>query len=259
MDTAFLIVSKVAWWLIRPESWIVIGIAVTTLAAMAGRRRLGGVTGMLTLLSFLAIGSLPLGDLILKPIEETYPPNPPLSDVTGIILLGGAEQPGLSLQTGQPQFNQGGERFVATALLAERFPDARVVFTGGSGALADLGQDVVNAEVSGQMLEMLGVDPARITLEGQSRNTAENAALTHALLEPQDGQTWVLVTSAFHMPRAMQSFAAAGWTGVVPWPVDYRAEPYASAIRWEPQRHLDMLNTALREVVGSLAYRWTGR
>lgn len=96
-------------------------------------------------------------------------------------------------------------------------------------------------------------------LEGQSRNTAENARLSLSLATPAPGETWVLVTSAFHMPRAMRSFEVAGWPVLVAWPVDYRTARFGDGIGWNLTYNLTVLDTAFRELVGQLAYRLTGR
>ena len=97
-----------------------------------------------------------------------------------------------------------------------------------------------------------GLDEQRLLLEQHSRNTAENAALSLALAQPQPGQVWLLVTSAFHMPRAMHEFHEAGWQGLVPYPVDYRSGPFVDGIGWDLPENLRVLNTALHERVGLL-------
>ena len=96
-------------------------------------------------------------------------------------------------------------------------------------------------------------------LETASRNTAENARLSLALANPEPGSVWVLVTSAFHMPRALNSFRAAGWPDVVPYPVDYRTTNFTERIGWGLLRNMQVLNIAIREQVGRLAYRFAGR
>ena len=97
-----------------------------------------------------------------------------------------------------------------------------------------------------------------LSFESDLQN-AENARLSLALTTPAPGKTWVLVTSAFHMPRAMRSFEAAGWAGLVPWPVDYRTSAFVDGMGWNLTRNLLVLNTAIREQVGQIAYRLTGR
>jgi uncharacterized SAM-binding protein YcdF (DUF218 family) len=260
MDTVFFIASKLIGALLRPDTWIVFALWLIALALLTQKRRLALWTSGVTLTAVLALAVLPLGDLMLQPIERTYPAQPSLGQVDGIIVLGGGEDARASAYWGQMQLNEGGERYTAALALAREFPAARVLFTGGSGALRDLaGASTSEADMAGQFFRDQGIEADRLLLEGQSRNTAENARLSLALASPAKGETWVLVTSAFHMPRAMRSFEAAGWTGLVPWPVDYRTSAFADGIGWNLTRNLLVLNTAIREQVGQIAYRLSGR
>jgi uncharacterized SAM-binding protein YcdF (DUF218 family) len=260
MDSVFFIASKLIGALLRPDTWIIVALAVVTLALLMNRRRLALWVGSITLALLVALTILPLGDLLLQPIERTYPVEPALGQVDGIIVLGGGEDARASAFWGQMQLNEGGERYTAALALAKRFPEARILFTGGSGALRDLaGTQTSEADIAGRFFRDQGVLPERMLLEGQSRNTAENARLSLALAAPAPGETWVLVTSAFHMPRAMRSFEAAGWTGLVPWPVDYRTSAFKDGMGWNLTRNLLVLNTAIREQVGQIAYRLTSR
>jgi uncharacterized SAM-binding protein YcdF (DUF218 family) len=148
----------------------------------------------------------------------------------------------------------------AGVALALRFPEARLMFTGGSGALGDLGREGPNADLARRFFESLGVAPDRIILETRSRNTAENAEMSLAIADPQPGEVWVLVTSAWHMPRAMDSFAKAGWPTLVAWPVDHRGLVLsAEGFRWNLAENLMVLNIATKEWVGRIAYAVTGR
>jgi uncharacterized SAM-binding protein YcdF (DUF218 family) len=260
MDTVFFIASKLIGALLRPDTWIVIALGLTVLALLTQRRCLALWASSVTLAALSALAILPLGDLILQPIERTYPTQPSLGRVDGIIVLGGGEDARASVYWNQMQLEEGGDRYTAALALARQFPEARVLFTGGSGALRDwAGASTSEADMAGQFFRGQGIAPDRLRLEGQSRNTAENARLSLALASPAAGETWVLVTSAFHMPRAMRSFEAAGWSGIVPWPVDYRTSSFADGIGWNLTRNLQVLNTAIREQVGQLAYRLTSR
>jgi uncharacterized SAM-binding protein YcdF (DUF218 family) len=82
------------------------------------------------------------------------------------------------------------------------------------------------------------------------------------IAQPKDGEVWLLVTSAFHMPRALGSFRQAGWRGLVPYPAGYRTPPDPVA-EWSPALTFDgrmgILYAALRELAGLVYYRLTGR
>jgi len=131
------------------------------------------------------------------------------------------------------------------------------VFSGGSGSLAAPADR--DADAAGPLLLALGVDAARLTLEADSRNTSENAVAALAAAKPAPGETWLLVTSAFHMPRAVGCFRRAGWS-VTAYPVDFRADPgeWPSLFR-TPARRFAELHLAVREAVGLVAYRLLGR
>jgi uncharacterized SAM-binding protein YcdF (DUF218 family) len=260
MDSVFFIASKLIGALLRPDTWIIVALAVVILALLMNRRRLALWVGSITLALLVALTILPLGDLLLQPIERTYPAEPALGPVDGIIVLGGGEDARASAFWGQMQLNEGGERYTAALALARRFPEAKLLFAGGNGALRDLaGAETSEADLAGRFFLDHDVAPVRLLLERHSRNTAENARLSLALAAPAPGETWVLVTSAFHMPRAIRSFEAAGWTGLVPWPVDYRTSAFTDGMGWNLTRNLLVLNTAIREHVGQIAYRLSGR
>lgn len=260
MDTAFFVLSKLAGALLRAETWILLLLLSGAVSHWRGRHRLGGSLSLAGTLALLAMTVLPLGDVLLRPIEDRFPVAPPLERVDGIIVLGGAEQAGRALQWGLPQMNEAGERFLEGAALAIAHPQARLLFTGGSGALGDLGRSQVpQAQMARRLFLSLGIAPDRIALEGRSRNTAENARYSYALIEPKPDQVWVLVTSAYHMRRAVQSFQAAGWSGIVPWPVDHRSGSFVGGIGWNLSRNLRLFNTAIKETVGLIAYNLTGR
>jgi uncharacterized SAM-binding protein YcdF (DUF218 family) len=140
--------------------------------------------------------------------------------------------------------------------LARRFPEAVVLYSGGKAALSPV--DASTFEVGPDILRQLGLPEDRLIVEGRSRTTAENAAFSRALVPDVDGP-WILVTSAFHMPRALGSFCAAGWRDLVPYPTDYRGGTFWEQAGWSLADNLTDLNIGVKEWVGLLAYRVTGR
>lgn len=260
MDTAFFILSKLAGAMLRPDTWVVVAFAVIFFALATGRRRLALWVSGLSFTCLFLLAVLPLGDLLLRPIELRYPAKPGLDEVQGIVLLGGSEDVRASAFWGQMQLNEGGERYTESLALLRAHPEARLLFTGGSGALFDAGgAKLTEAEMAERFFLRQGIAPERMMFERQSRNTAENARLGHALADPAPGETWLLVTSAFHMRRAVRSFEQAGWSSVVAWPVDYRTARFSDGLGWDLGRNMDVLRVAIREHVGQIAYRMTGR
>lgn len=256
MDTALFVASKLIGALIRVETWIVAVLVVVVIAQMAGWLRLALGMGIGALVAVLLLSILPLGDLLLRPLERAYPADPPLVQVDGIIVLGGSTNQAASLFWNQPQIGEAGDRITAAVALSRRFPQARMVFTGGSGRLRDLGGAATSeASVARELFASLGVDLTCITFEDRSRNTAENARLSLPLAEPKAGEVWLLVTSAYHMPRSMARFEAVGWPGLVAFPVDYIGRSFVDGLGWNLVRNLYALNIAIKEGVGLAALR----
>jgi uncharacterized SAM-binding protein YcdF (DUF218 family) len=194
----------------------------------------------------------------MLPLEERFPRPELRAPVDGIIVLGGAVDTLVSKERGLTALNEVGERLSEGAALARRFPEARLVFSGGSAKVFHRG----GTEASGaqRLFARLGIAPERLTLESRARNTAENAAFTHAQVRFAPGERWLLVTSAFHMLRAVGCFRAVGFD-VIPWPVDYRTSGPGDAWRLFPRASegLRRVDLAAKEWAGLLAYYITGR
>jgi len=262
-DTAFFVASKLFWAVARPDAAMLLLTALGALALAVGFRRTGWTALASGLVTLLIASALPVADPLLLALERQYRPRPHLDDgeIAGIVVLGGAIDAAASEFQGAPNYGAAADRVMAAVALARRHPDAWILATGGSGALRP--EVAREASLEAATLVDLGVSPSRIASETESRNTFENAELSLELvrnLSTGRGGRWVLVTSAFHMPRAVASFCSAGWTDLVPWPVDHRAGG-ASAFRfdWNPARNIDALNTAVKEWIGLLAYRLSWR
>jgi uncharacterized SAM-binding protein YcdF (DUF218 family) len=148
----------------------------------------------------------------------------------------------------QTQLNEAAKRLTATAALAIQHPNAQLVFSEGSGRLRDtvIGRPAIPSVVV-NVFVLLGIDPDRITWGDQSSNTAKNAALSFEAAAPTSDETWVLVTSAFHMGQAMASFEATSWEDSLYYPVDYRTGAVAGGIGWDCSSTLEDLNIAIKE------------
>lgn len=242
MDTLVFVIGRLAGFALRPDVWIALGVAASALAAWCDWKTVSRLASLSTLITLSAIGFLPVGDLALRPLETRYPPTPTLGSVDGIVVLGGAK-----------------ERMVEGLTLANRHRQAVLVFTGGAGSLQSVLTTVPPEALEAErFFRDHGMDMDRVILEGASRNTAENARYTLMLAKPEADETWVLVTSAFHMTRALRSFRAIDWPGeLVAWPVDQRSGPPRPG--WDLADQMSLLHIALKEYVGLVAYRTLGR
>ena len=256
MDTLFLIASKTVWLLIRPETLLVVLFAAAFVLLQLGRSVAGSRTLAIALILTLVIGVVPVGNLLLNPQERAYSSRPIVIEPAGILVLGGAEDEAPDYAGKVAQVNHAGDRLIAAVQLARQYPDAVVLYTGGKVALTPVAAGAF--EVGPDILRQLGLSEDRMIVEGRSRTTAENAVLSHAMAPEAEGP-WILVTSAFHMPRALGTFCAAGWRNLVPYPTDYRGGQIFEQIGWNLAENLDELNIGVKEWVGLLAYRVTGR
>lgn len=259
MADLFFIASKTLGLVARAETWLLAMLALALWALIRGRRGWAGLWLGLALGLFVLIGAYPVGYLLLEGLESRYPAHPEVAQVDDIIVLGGDEDLDPYRRWGELAVNDAAERLIEGAILARRFPDARLVFTGGAGSLGDRGAAGDPSAISRDGWVALGVDPARIVLERASRNTSENATMTFDLLQPKPGQVHLLVTSAFHMPRAMETFTRAGWTGLMAWPVDYRSGDLGWRPGWHLDKNLSDMDVALKEYLGLVVYRLAGK
>jgi uncharacterized SAM-binding protein YcdF (DUF218 family) len=254
----FFVASKIYWMFLSPISLLLIAAFLGVLFSRGRHARAGRAVAIGAILVLAAAAMTPIGLLLAAPLEDRFsqpPADMPSPD--GIIVLGGAVNGAASTARGQTVFDEG-ERVVEAAILAKRYPNARVVFTGGSGSLIPtVSTEALEAR---KLMADLGVDPARVTLEDKSRNTEENARFTAELVRPEPSQRWLLVTSAFHMTRSMGVFEKAGFN-VIAFPVAYRTLGAGSALPWDfdPARNLRIFEIAVREWVGLAAYWATGR
>lgn len=262
MDTVIFIISKVVGLFLRPDAWIAV-LAVTALMAYLRRRDgLARVSLWSICALTITVGVLPIGQTLLSAFEGRHAPYTAQALVAGVVVLGGGEDVSASRAWGTPSLGAGAERLTAAVALSRQFPQAHVIYAGGSGRVRDaLGADATEAEVARQFFRDQGLRDVRVHFDATSRNTVENArqALKLASALPHVEGEWLLVTSAFHMPRTLRSFRAAGWGDVTPYPVDYRTGSFGDGVGWNLSRNLDALQIAIREAVGSAAYWVMGR
>lgn len=252
----FFALSKILWWLAAPANLLFFGLAAGILLLWTRWRRLGRNLASAAALLIAAVTVLPVGSWMMQALENRFPAVSTLPDrIDGIVVLGGAANPWLTVERGQISLGDHAERLTEFAALARRYPEARLVFTGGTGYLTR--QDLKEADIIAPLWEQIGLDARRIQYENQSRNTYENAQLSRPLAQP--GETWILITSAFHMPRSVGCFRHAGWT-ILPYPVDYKTgRSFGFDLSLNPAGRLMSLNAAAHEWLGLIFYRLTGK
>jgi uncharacterized SAM-binding protein YcdF (DUF218 family) len=255
----FFLLSKTLGIMLLPTNFL-IGIGIAGAIMLATRFASLGRKLLVVSVALLAIcGFSPLGNWLLYPLESRFPPwDAARGAPDGIVVLGGSIDPDLSFAHGGAVVRAAPDRMIAAAGLAHRYPKARIIFTGGNPNL--ISNDAKEADYATEVFESLGVSKERLTMERQARNTEENAEFAKALAAPKNGERWLLVTSAYHMPRSVGLFRKAGFA-VEPYPVDWRMGGRADVLRFSIicADGLGRVDISLREWMGLFAYRLTGK
>ncbi len=242
------------WNLFGPLSWPAWFWLAAIIATWRGKARGAKRLWVLAGLWFALIAGTPLGHVIIRPLEQRYALPKNLTQVDGIVVLTGSERLQLSTTYHQPVLNDAGERLIVSAMLAHQFPAARLAVVGGVREK----NSVRDIDVARQIFIGTGIAPSRLVMVDKTTDTCTNAISAAPLIK--SGQTWLLVTSAAHMPRAMSCFLANG-VRPLPYPVDFRGRENLWSPIFTPGTltNLSAFDLASHEWVGLIWYRLTGR
>lgn len=253
----YFALSKILWAVVSPLNFIFLLLLAGAGASVFCRKAARFLIASAIVLFFIA-GITPLGPNLLASLENRYErPEKLLERITGIVILGGTFDGELSAARNALAVNDSMERVIEGLRLARQHPLAMTVFSGGEGHLLKQGRPEAR-EVMRWMSET-GYHTDDFLFEEKSRNTQENIQFTKDMVNPGPREVWVVVTSAFHMPRTMELFRKLDWPGtVIPWPVDYRTD---GKIRLLPQRfdvagNVYKTDLALHEWAGMAAGRF---
>ncbi|MBX9977512.1 MAG: YdcF family protein [Alphaproteobacteria bacterium] len=180
--------------------------------------------------AFLVSGALilifinvsPLGPWMIMNLEKRVqrPSDLPKDeDIGGIILLGGSFSLIETKERGEPVFNKAGTRIYQCMDLARKFSTAKLIATGNA----------IEGEWSEKIFLDNGFSRERIIIDSDSRTTQDHGPLLKKLID--SSKKYILVTSAFHMPRSLALFKKQGFD-VIPYPVDYHAPHHMSRLFW---------------------------
>lgn len=253
------VVSKVFWNMVQPLSLVFLFAALALLLIGLKHLRLAAAALSFALVVLFLTLYTTLGSFLLQTLEARFPRpagDPP--ELACMIVLGGAFETEVTTARGGMDLNQAGDRFVEALRLAIRYPEARILVSGGDGSLSGIYEG--DAAASIRFFEAFGISRDRLIAETTSRNTDENAQNSRELLASSGLGQCLLITSAFHMPRSVGLFRKAG-VEVTPWPVDYRTAGNVSFTLdfTQPTLNSQQMSTAVREWVGLVAYRLMDR
>ena len=179
-------------------------------------------------------------------------------DIDGIIVLGGSFNSYLSEKTGRIAVNSNISRIVDFMALSKQYPNAKKVFSGGSGNI--LRPNRKEADDAKDFINMMGFDGDGFIYERESKNTYENAFFSKKLLQPKKGEQWIVITSSFHMPRTMAVFKQLDWE-VIPYPTGMKTTGKYRLLQnsFNVVGNFFFLHKALKEIIGVGVYYITGK
>ncbi|MCD2175882.1 YdcF family protein [Rhizobium sp. C4] len=255
----FFVISKLVGFATTPSTAIFL-LGLLGVVLLVFRRRRSGIALCVTsIVLTLALGLTPLANVPQAILEDRFPQPVITEPPTGVIMLGGPVDVDLSPARKTITVNDAAERVTETAVLAVRYPEARIFLSGGSGHFGDPGENTESA-LTKKLLVQLGIPADRIEMEEKSRTTAENARFSLETLKPKPGERWLLVTSASHMPRSVGAYRAVGFD-VIPYPVDYRTYGMGRLMIFPESvaDGLQLVDVAAHEWIGLVGYWLTGK
>lgn len=253
----FLISKAIGWWL-SPLNFLFGLLVIVLWLLFMGQRGMAIARRILALcvVALLVLAIFPVGQWLAWPLEEQTPAFVPPPKVDGIILLGGIVADGMAGKREVITLDSDASRLFEFIYLSQKYPKAKLVFTGGSNGL--IREKPKEAELIKLALEHIGFNTRRIIWEKEARNTYENVLFTKKLLKPKPQDKWVVVTSALHMPRATRAFKKMNWE-IIPYPCSY---VYPSRLSFAPTfnmlENFSILHDVIHEYVGLLVYGFYG-
>jgi uncharacterized SAM-binding protein YcdF (DUF218 family) len=252
----FLLLSKTFDLAFAPLTWVLVLLVVGLVRRSSRGWAVGATLGALGVLYLFSIE--PVSNALERTLET-----PPVRTVRpettydAAVLLGGLVDERSTNSFHAPSYNDNNERLVAAYDLLRGGRARTVIVTGGFVDAKD--DEGAEASVLARQLEAWGIAKNRILVEPRALNTRENAVETAKIVREKGFNRLVLVTSAFHMKRALGCFRAVGLEPDA-LPVDFRSyDPALYGSSWTPRaQHLQESTAALREIAGRIVYKLRG-
>ncbi len=213
---------------------------------------------LIAFIIFFIVAVLPTGDLLYFQLEKKFH-NPIVlpSQINGILILSGATNPQLSYVHNKIHLNGSVERLIESIILIQRYPEAKIIFSGGSGSSFD--QELTHADVARKFFNQLNIDTNKIIFESKSRNTYENIIYSKKIAEPKSEDNWIIVTSASHMIRATNIGKKLGWH-FFPYAVDFQTSKKITRLpSLNFLGNMSRFNASSHEWIGLISYYIMGR
>lgn len=258
----FFALSKILDILLSPMGWVLVLLALAIPWRRPRRRsrwRRHRVFGALALLVLYVFSMGAVSNRLFYRLEhQVESTNIPTQVYDAVVLLGGMGDERSEEETGQLSFDDNVERLIAThRVLADGH--ARVAILSGAASDPSL-REHSEARMLAKQLVLWGISPSRLIIEEQARNTHENALYSKELAIKNGFAKVLIITSAFHMARAVECFGAVGMpvdTLIVDYRTHVRSDAFPAAFIPRAS-NFDTSAGYFRESFGLLVYRFQG-
>ncbi len=250
--------SKFIWFILSPLNLLVLLLLISFFSNKLNLKVFSKFTLIFSLLFFIIIGFFPIGQLLLFKLENKYQSISKLPEnIDGLIILGGPSSAGLTAIYDQVNFNDGGERLTEAVLVIKKNKPKKIIFSGGSSKQNFKSS---HAFVAKKFFSEMGIDTKDIYFEYHSRNTYENILYSKKIINPKKYEQWIIITSAFHMLRAIKVADKLEWN-LTPYPVDYRTTKNFAGFNFSFNllANINNFDLAFHEYVGLFSYYFLGR
>ena len=250
--------SKFLWYFINPFSLFIFLFLIGLIFLVFKKHKKAFYILSLTFFSLLLVSIFPIGKYAINVLEKDYHlENKYPNNVDGILILAGATDPYLSKEYNSIELNDSAERLLESVFLIQKYKNAKIIFSGGSGYLNYPNLD--HAKIAKNFFNKMKIENKNIIYENKSRNTYENILFSKQIAKPQEDEKWLLVTSAFHMKRAILISKKQKWK-FIPYPVDFKQ---SKKISLKPSIHFfsnfTSFQKAFHEWLGLFSYYLMGR
>lgn len=249
-ETVSFILSKIGWMVLTPSHFLVLLLLISFFQSrLLARVFLQGLVALILL--FCTV--FPVGDWALLPLEQCFVDRLPFAGTpSGYVVLGGAVDARISSARSNVTFTNASDRVIQMAKILNTHPEIPVIYSGGSGSLFNQSFDEANA-VKTFLIEA-GIKTDGFLSEGASRNTYENAINSVKMMGKTPGQNWIVLTSAYHLPRALALFEKAGAADQIhffPMAVDFKTiGTFKFGVDFDLVGSLSKIDIAAKEYLG---------
>ena len=261
---SFFSLSKAIWTYFNPIQVIIYFLLFLLVFNFFNKKKIIKIINLIIFILFILIIFLPNGTYLLWKLENTYSkPQIFSSNIDGIIILGSGTEPFLTYQHNQIILSEHVERITESIELMKRFPNAKIVYSGGSFTTNPEAK-LTGVDVAKMFYTQMEIDVNKIIFEDKSLNTYENFVFSKKYINNINNEKWLLLTSAFHMKRAM-SVAEKLNLNLIPYPVDYQLKKKYNWYRMyivkgrSFLRNMNHFQLAAHEYIGLAAYYLTNR